>query len=655
MRKIICLNLTKLTYNIIERIFMKKKLISLVTVSALMVGGLATLVACGKPNNPSGDQTSQNEGAKFSVSYKAGEGYTIEGLKESYAEGETVTFKVTVTDNTKQISAVRVAGSKISPDANGQYSFVMPGEDVRISVTLTDADSVSLSAFYSGNPMVGETLTITTKIDFAENNEFTVTAKTGATLVQINGHEVKLLAVGEVVLEITASKNGETLKTELKINIFENEAGLGQNIACVNEQIKNGAESLANDNPGSIIYWAGDGGSVSSFTYNAAKDEFDVRYSMGWAFYGVQIFYSLPYAEVNDNYKVRWEITSDAAGTITINSNRVTLNQGSTLVGLDITQGNGATISLQMGYHDGSDHPLETGSHLTFKPIRIYDTDTTHKYNRVQFSLEGETLKDIYVRNGKTVSAPEVQIPEGKIFTGFFDGETKYDEGVAPTKDTIYVAKFVNKTEENTAVATLMLGDKELTKVDVYKGNKIIIPTGLNYGFGQQLKSLYKDAAFTQPFDLNSAINEDVVLYVKTQIIYESTYVNDGGLGYKIPSEWTTLNDDGSITLKFKGWGSDQRWHIQANFTDSLIRGSLGETYTITFTYSINVEGAGAQVYDGNTLDSANLEVGNNLEASVSYEGGAHEGDFKLTFELGGIALDADVVFTLHTISIKKN
>ena len=121
-----------------------------------------------------------------------------------------------------------------------------------------------------------------------------------------------------------------------------------------------------------------------------------------------------------------------------------------------------------------------------------------------------------------------------------------------------------------------------------------------------------------------------------------------------IPAEWITYNDDGSITLKFKGWGHSDKWHIQANFTDSMIRGQAGEFYQISFTYSINQEGAGAQVYDGNTLDNTGLDVGSNRSATLTYEGGPHVGDFKLTFEFGSIDLDADVEFTLHTISIAK-
>ena len=333
------------------------------------------------------------------------------------------------------------------------------------------------------------------------------------------------------------------------------------------------------------------------------------------------------------------------------------LQKGSNLLGLDITQGSGATISVQLGYVDnGNQIPLETGSTFNFKPVRIYDADNTHTYNRVTFALDGNVLKDIYVRAGQFVSAPEVAlVQDGKIFTGFFDGETAFDGNVAPTKNTNFVARYVTQTEDNTAVVTLMLGANELTKVSMFKGNKLIVPSGLNYGFGQQLKALYTDSALTKAFDMNSAINENVTLYVKTQIVFESTYVNDGGLGYKIPDEWTTLNDDGSITLRFKGWGSADKWHIQANFTDSLIRGKVGESYTITFVYSINLENADAQVYDGNTLDMAVLEVGEKKTASVTYEGGDHPNDFKLTFEFGSLTLDADVVFTLHSIAIAKN
>ena len=156
---------------------MKKKLLSFVALSALLMGGLTALAACKgsttikQSESSAVASSSEDVTAKFTVSYEASQQYTINGLKGSYEAGEKVTFTIIVNDKTKQVSAVRVNGEKISPDKDGKYSFDMPGEDARLRITLVDADIVTLSAFYTGNTMVGETLTVTTKIDFAENNE----------------------------------------------------------------------------------------------------------------------------------------------------------------------------------------------------------------------------------------------------------------------------------------------------------------------------------------------------------------------------------------------------------------------------------------------------------------------------------------------------
>ncbi len=629
---------------------MKKKLIPLVALSALLMGGLTTLAACNTKGQSGEPKSSEKIGAQFKVSYDQSEEYTVAGLKESYAAGEKVTFTVTVNDKTKEVSAVRAGGTKLTPDANGQYSFDMPEEDTRLRITLSDIHVAKLTASYTGSLVQGETLTITTKIDDANNDTFTVTAKTGASLVQITNHQVKLLNAGNVVLEVSATKDGATLKDELSFTIIESEASLGTDIAYHNYQFKNGAESLANDNRGTLIYWFGDGGSVSSFKYENGK--FDVQYSMGWAFYGVQFFYSLPYAKAGDTYKLRWEVNSDADGIITINSTRVNLKKGDNIIGVDITQGAQATVSIQLGYIENEEqHPFTDGAHLTFKPFRLYDTNKDHKYHRVSFTSGNEVLKTIHVLDGQKVKAPEVKAPEGKIFAGFYNGETKFDENVAPTVDVTYAAKIIDKSEAETVLVQLKIGAKVLAKIDVVKGDKVVIPSGLDYGFGQKLKGLYTDAAFTTAFSLDTPVQSNLDLYVKTQIAFESTYVHDVG---GMPAEWITYNDDGSITLKFKGWGHSDKWHIQANFTDSMIRGQAGEFYQISFTYSINQEGAGAQVYDGNTLDNTGLDVGSNKEATLTYEGGPHVGDFKLTFEFGSIDLDADVEFTLHKISIAK-
>ena len=147
---------------------MKKKLFPLVAISALLMGGLTALAACnsnsGQNKSSENVTTSQQSTDKFTVSYEESQQYTINGLKESYEAGEKVTFTVTVNDNTKQVSSVRVNGEKVSPDKDGKYSFDMPAENARIRVTLVDADSLALSAFYSGNPMVGETVAVAVSV-----------------------------------------------------------------------------------------------------------------------------------------------------------------------------------------------------------------------------------------------------------------------------------------------------------------------------------------------------------------------------------------------------------------------------------------------------------------------------------------------------------
>ena len=630
---------------------MKKRLLTAVAVSALLLGGLVTIAACGGKTKP-GEESKQNQVATYRVTCAASEDYEVKGLKEAYAEGETVRFTVEVKGENKILAFVRQGSKKLTAAADGSYSFVMPAEDVVIKISVGELATPVLNAFYSGNPQVGETITITTKIDSEDNDTFNVAAKSGGDLVTINGHNVTLNQTGRVVLEVTATKDSYNLSTELALTIYENEAGLGTNIAYNTNIVQAGTEAQAGANAGKWLYWAGDGGVMNSFTYNAATEQYTVDYSVGWAWYGVQLFYSLPYAQNGDVYKLRWNVESTVAGKITISGHQITLVEGQNFISIDLNQGNGSTISLQMGI-DGQG--IADNGVFKFSNPRIYDANTANVYRHVSFYQGNELLKDIYVKNGNTVSAPDVTAPEGQLFAGFFDGETKYDSALVPNKDYTFVARFEIKTAENSREVTIMLGDEVLYRTDVFVGEKLILPSNLNYGFGRVLKNLYTNQACTTLFSLNSAITEDITLYAKTQIAYEATYAHDGGLGYKIPNEWIINNADGSVTLKFNGWGSSEKWHIQANFDKSLIVGNVGERYRISFTYSINKAGADVQIYYSNTgIDTHDLEVGDNKTSAVTYDGGILTDDAKLTFELGGTPLDQETVFTLHDISIAK-
>ena len=105
----------------------------------------------------------------------------------------------------------------------------------------------------------------------------------------------------------------------------------------------------------------------------------------------------------------------------------------------------------------------------------------------------------------------------------------------------------------------------------------------------------------------------------------------------------------GAVTITFNGWGATG-WYVQANFDKSVPVGEAGKQYTITFTYSINVEGGTYQIYDGNSIGAGSLEVGTNKVGSITYEGGSIGTGRKLTFELGGTPLDQQCVFTLSDI-----
>lgn len=639
---------------------MKKKLLSLVTVSALLMGGLTVLAACGGKNNPSGGEGSSQKvqgkiPVEVSIKDEDKEFITIGGLKEDYELGETITFTVTVTNSEKEINAVRVNGDKINPNADGSYSYTVPTnvedlDSILIRITLSDVVAPTLAVSFSGRAMVGQTLTISAKIDDIPVTEFTVAASAGADLVTITGNSVLCKAAGSVILEVSATKNSFNLKKEVGFSIYPDESSLGTNICYDDHNPQAGIESSTKSNRGTIITCGVDGGSIESIAYDKANNEYTMNYVNGWEFWSVQLFFDLPYAQAGDTYHFAWDLTSDVAGKMTVSGHVLDIQQGSNYFTFDVTQGSGALLSIQLGVNPNGDNNL-SGSQLKFSPFRLYDADPTHKYHHVQFLNGQEVLKDIYVRDGQTVAAPNFNPGGNYFYGGFYDGTTPYTSTMAITKDCTFVANLVEKTAENTAHVTIKTASKTITTIDVLKNSPMILPSDLDIGFGRKIIGYYKDASFTQAVSLDDPVTGDFDLYLKTRIEYDATYAHDPGLGYSIPNDWISYSNDGAVTLTFNGWGSTS-WHIQANFDKSVPIGEEGKTYTIAFTYSINVDGAGYQIYDGGSTGAGSFEVGERKVASIEYEGARLSKDRKLTFELGAIALDAAVVFTLHDISL---
>ena len=109
---------------------MKKRFLSVVTISALVALGTFAVTSC-QPETPV-------ETTKYKVTYSTGGGYNLTGLKtEGYAEGETVTFKVEP-DSGKRVIEVKAGSETLTANASGEYSFTMGTSDVTITVTVED-------------------------------------------------------------------------------------------------------------------------------------------------------------------------------------------------------------------------------------------------------------------------------------------------------------------------------------------------------------------------------------------------------------------------------------------------------------------------------------------------------------------------------------
>ncbi len=625
----------------------KSKFLLVLAATMLLAGGTMVVSACGGPSG------AQSQSVIYDVE---NEDYEIIGLKNSYKKGETVSFTIELLNPAKKISRVTAGNTKLEPDEDGVYSFIMGDESVTIKVTLSNVAAPTLAASYTGRTEVGQTITISATINGEAINDFTVTAPTGANLVTINGASVTLNGAGKAVLRVSAVRSPVSPEpVDLQINIAKNEEQLGTNITYEDGRITAGGEGAINSNRGTWMFWSGDGGSISSATRQGS--EYVVNYTAGGTFYSCQLFYKLPYADTNDNYHLRWEVNSDAAGDITVNGQVINLVAGENLIDFDFVQPGGATISVQFGVA-GTEQwsPTSTmgGSVFKFKSPRLSDNDDAHTYHEVKFVSEDVLLKDIQVRDGKTVASPATPAKEGYFFKHWADGSDVYNSSLAINKAYNFIAVFEQKSSENIRNVTLKdYQGNTITTIEVGAGAALEIPANLDLGFGKHITGIYTDQEMTTAYDMSVPVNSDITLYAKVSIMFDATHAQDAGLGWRLPDEWFAYGNDGSVSITFNGWGADS-WYLQANFTSSLPVGETGKNYVITFTYSINQGGGRVQIYDGNSYGAMDLATGVEQNGTIEYQGGTLSADKKLTFELGGVTLDAACTFTLHSIELAE-
>ena len=389
---------------------------------------------------------------------------------------------------------------------------------------------------------------------------------------------------------------------------------------------------------GKFVYWAGDGGAVSSATYNASTKKYSLAYTTGWAWYGVQIFYKLPYQEATDLYDIEWVVNSTAAGNITVNGNVKTLAVGDNTISLsNVGPSANRTLNVQLGV-DGAG-VIGAGT-LTFANPVVHDR-TSNVYHHITFANGQTVLKDIQVKASKLVSAPaDPAAPSGQVFAGWYDGNNRFDATQPVTAAHNYVARFINESEATKYTVSVYDGSNLLGSVQVLEGAKADL-SSIQFPFGYEAAGYYKDSGLNTVFDpAAEIINGNIDIYAKKQVA-----VTDAC--YRVEPGYISHLADGSLQLQFKGQGTNV-WEVQLNYV--LPVGT--HNYTINFTYSINKSGADVQIYDNATkAGPVALAVGQNQSGTISFNGGLSAQN-KLTFELGALPVNEDITFVLHSISL---
>ena len=141
----------------------------------------------------------KEETAKIDIVAPTSEGYTITDLSALEAkEGDPVSFKVSVTDETKLIDSVKIYGNEVA-STDGVYSFTMGNKVARIQVSLKEkpvphvvnvptSDDFTITDLSATSAVPGNEITF--KVTLKNTNKKIVSVKVGETLLTANAEGV---------------------------------------------------------------------------------------------------------------------------------------------------------------------------------------------------------------------------------------------------------------------------------------------------------------------------------------------------------------------------------------------------------------------------------------------------------------------------------
>ena len=163
-------------------------------------------------------------------------------------------------------------------------------------------------------------------------------------------------------------------------------------------------------------------------------------------------------------------------------------------------------------FEDGEDEAF------VFSTMPARNITLTARYEINEYTLtfvaEGGTVAPITQNYGTAVTAPQAPVKEGYTFLGWFEeGEDEaFVFSTMPARNITLTARY----EINEYTVTVKADGREDITFTKQYGGKIAeadlseyIPDGFVFG------GLFTDAALTQPYDTDAAVNGDITLYVR--------------------------------------------------------------------------------------------------------------------------------------------
>lgn len=234
-------------------------------------------------------------------------------------------------------------------------------------------------------------------------------------------------------------------------------------------------------------------------------------------------------------------------------------------------------------------------------------------------SDEGSDVAPAIVKYGEKVAKPTDPVKAGFIFSGWFNGETEFNFDTPVTGNLTLKAKWVS--EDNAVSVSIKIGDKEVKKVTVEKGEKIAKPE-ITSDILTTIGKTDLKGYVTWAFDFATAVSEsttitgtwhDVTGYVNTNpfnLVDASAY---SGF-YLIPidpakpaADWGTVSVkakclalDGTVVTAAAG---------QAQFTVAKTQEDWSNTGKLTAEYNLGSTAAATTATIPNGTDSVTYLV----------------------------------------------